>query len=78
MVAKMDQITYPGPPVLFHARMNTLFVLLWVVDIVMFGFAVESTLNHGVNGMVLFASEVCAGYIPSIPDLTSLGDSTLS
>ncbi|TFY64807.1 hypothetical protein EVJ58_g2375 [Rhodofomes roseus] len=37
--------------------MNTLFVLLWAVDLVMFAFAVESTLNHGVNGMVLFASE---------------------
>ncbi|KZT68293.1 hypothetical protein DAEQUDRAFT_338359 [Daedalea quercina L-15889] len=56
-VETMDQVTYPGPPLLFHIRINTLFVLLWAVDIVMFAFAVESTLNHGVNGMVLFASE---------------------
>lgn len=70
MVTKMDQITYPGPPLLFHVRMNTLFVLLWVVDLVMFAFAVESTLNHGVNGMVLFASEVYAHYFLTVSRLT--------
>lgn len=70
MVTKMDQITYPGPPLLFHVRMNTLFVLLWVVDLVMFAFAVESTLNHGVNGMVLFASEVCAQHFLTVSQFT--------
>ncbi|RDX40453.1 hypothetical protein OH76DRAFT_1412959 [Lentinus brumalis] len=56
-VESMDQTTYPGPPTLFHIRMNTLFFVLWAVDSIMFAFAVESTLTHGVGGMVLFASE---------------------
>ncbi|KAI0779227.1 hypothetical protein C8Q74DRAFT_1446840 [Fomes fomentarius] len=56
-VESIDQTTYPGPPTLFHIRMNALFCLLWAVDILMFAFAVDSTLTHGVGGMVLFASE---------------------
>lgn len=56
--SQMDQTTYPGPPTLFHIRMNLLFGLLWSVDVVVFAFAVESTLSNGVGGMVLFASEV--------------------
>ena len=56
--AQMDQTTYPGPPTLFHIRINSLFAVLWGVDFIMFAFAVESTLNNGVGGMVLFASEV--------------------
>ncbi|RPD54199.1 hypothetical protein L227DRAFT_556717 [Lentinus tigrinus ALCF2SS1-6] len=56
-VESMDQTTYPGPPTLFHVRMNCLFFVLWAVDSVMFAFAVESTLTNGVGGMVLFASE---------------------
>jgi E3 ubiquitin-protein ligase synoviolin len=54
----MDQRPYPGPPKLFHVRMNSLFFILWTVDFVMFAFAVESTVTNGVSGMVLFASEV--------------------
>ena len=54
----MDQTPYPGPSTLFHVRINALFVVLWAVDTTMFAFAVESTLNNGVGGMVLFASEV--------------------
>jgi E3 ubiquitin-protein ligase synoviolin len=42
----------------FHIRINSLFVLLWLTDFTMFAFAVETTLNHGVGGTVLFASEV--------------------
>ena len=60
---QMDQTTYPGPPTLFHVRINALFFVLWAVDTVMFAFAVESTLTHGVGGMVLFASEVCPHFI---------------
>lgn len=56
---KMDQIPYPGPPLLFHIRMSTLFLILWITDFVMFLIAVENTLANGVGGMVLFASEVC-------------------
>lgn len=54
----MDQRPYPGPPTLFHVRMNSLLLLLWTIDLVMFAFAVESTVSNGVSGMVLFASEV--------------------
>ena len=54
----MDQRPYPGPPTLFHVRMNCMLILLWLIDFVMFAFAVESTLTNGVSGMVLFASEV--------------------
>lgn len=58
MSLKMDQTPYPGPPTLFHVRINALFGVLWAIDITMFAFAVESTLTNGVGGMVLFASEV--------------------
>ncbi|KAI0644362.1 hypothetical protein C8Q79DRAFT_766432 [Trametes meyenii] len=56
-VESMDQTPYPGPPTLFHIRINGLFVVLWTIDMTMFAFAVESTLANGVGGMVLFASE---------------------
>ncbi|KAI0666717.1 hypothetical protein C8Q78DRAFT_1059101 [Trametes maxima] len=56
-VESMDQTPYPGPPTLFHIRINGLFVVLWAIDMTMFAFAVESTLTNGVGGMVLFASE---------------------
>jgi E3 ubiquitin-protein ligase synoviolin len=53
----MDQRPYPGPPTLFHVRMTTLFVILWCTDLVMFAFAVESTLKNGIGGIMMFASE---------------------
>ncbi|KAF9529283.1 hypothetical protein CPB83DRAFT_853010 [Crepidotus variabilis] len=53
----MDQQPYPGPPLLFHFRMNVLFTILWLTDALMFVFAIEHTLTKGVGGMVLFASE---------------------
>ncbi|KAJ7594713.1 hypothetical protein C8J56DRAFT_778219 [Mycena floridula] len=53
----MDQRPYPGPPLLFHVRMTTLFLILWFTDLIMFSVAIESTLANGVGGMVLFASE---------------------
>ncbi|KAF8070295.1 hypothetical protein FPV67DRAFT_1010811 [Lyophyllum atratum] len=53
----MDQRPYPGPSPLFHLRMITLFVILWMTDFIMFLIAVETTLANGVGGMVLFASE---------------------
>ena len=62
----MDQTNYPGPPTLFHVRVNALFFVLWAIDTVMFVFAVESTLTHGVGGMVLFASEVRPCFFVSI------------
>lgn len=54
----MDQRPYPGPSRLFHFRMSTLFVILWLTDFIMFLIAVENTISNGVGGMVLFASEV--------------------
>ena len=56
----MDQVPFPGPPVLFHVRINFLFIILWSLDFVMLAFAVDSTLTNGVGGTVLFASEVSA------------------
>ncbi|PFH52002.1 hypothetical protein AMATHDRAFT_141066 [Amanita thiersii Skay4041] len=53
----MDQVPYPGPPVLFHIRMSSLFIILLVTDLIMFLIAVENTLVNGVGGMVLFANE---------------------
>ncbi|KAG7446450.1 uncharacterized protein BT62DRAFT_986934 [Guyanagaster necrorhizus] len=53
----MDQRPYPGPSLLFHVRISTLFVILWTTDLLMLLFAVENTLEYGVGGMVLFACE---------------------
>ncbi|KAJ7874684.1 hypothetical protein B0H14DRAFT_2501920 [Mycena olivaceomarginata] len=53
----MDQRPYPGPSLLFHARMTALFIILWVTDLLLFMIAVDSTLAYGISGMVLFASE---------------------
>lgn len=54
----MDQRPYPGPPLTFHFRMVILFIMLWAADVIVFLLAVEHTLSTGVDGMVLFASEV--------------------
>ncbi|KIK82212.1 hypothetical protein PAXRUDRAFT_832347 [Paxillus rubicundulus Ve08.2h10] len=53
----MDQRPYPGPPVLFHIRMLSLFILLWFVDLVVFAFAVDNTTKNGIGGMIIFANE---------------------
>lgn len=57
----MDQVPYPGPPLAFHIRTNSLFLLLWFFDLLMFAFAVESMMSHGVGGIILFGSEVSIG-----------------
>lgn len=70
----MDQIPYPGPPLLFHTRMSILFLILWFTDFIMFLIAVENTLSNGVGGMVLFASEVCPmNLIPTSSDFSTIG-----
>ncbi|KAI0344612.1 hypothetical protein BDW22DRAFT_1391432 [Trametopsis cervina] len=56
-VESMDQVPYPGPPTLFHIRLHSLFLILWLVDIVMLFVAIDSTLSSGVGGAVLFANE---------------------
>ncbi|KAA1474329.1 hypothetical protein DENSPDRAFT_866430 [Dentipellis sp. KUC8613] len=53
----MNQMPYPGPPLLFHIRFNSLFFLLWMTNLLMFVFAVDSILTNGVGAIVLFASE---------------------
>jgi len=54
----MNQMPFPGPPALFHIRINCLFILLWATNLVTFMIALESILNNGVGAIVLFASEV--------------------
>ena len=54
----MDQRPYPGPPLLFHVRMNALIWVLWITDLAVFLLTIENMLSHGVGGTVLFASEV--------------------
>lgn len=34
-----------------------MFAILWTIDLLMLDFAVESVLNHGVSGIILFGSE---------------------
>ncbi|KAF5351828.1 hypothetical protein D9756_007401 [Leucocoprinus leucothites] len=53
----MDQQPYPGPSALFHLRMTSLFMILWLTDFIMFVVAIDHTITYGVGGMVLFASE---------------------
>ncbi|KAI0066151.1 hypothetical protein BV25DRAFT_1879222 [Artomyces pyxidatus] len=53
----MNQMPFPGPSPLFHIRVNSLFIVLWMTNLVMFAFAVESVLASGVGAIVLFASE---------------------
>ncbi|KAF7321441.1 RING-type domain-containing protein [Mycena kentingensis (nom. inval.)] len=38
----MDQRPYPGPPLLFHVRMTTLFLVLWTTDLLLFMIAVDT------------------------------------
>ena len=50
-------------PRLFHLRMGALLSMLWLVDILLLAFAVESILIEGPTVMIMFASEVCLGAI---------------
>lgn len=69
----MDQRPYPGPPLLFHLRMNVLMAVLWITDAATLLLAIESMLSTGVGGTVLFASEVSylLGFSPTREDSTS-------
>lgn len=60
----MDQQPYPGPPKLFHVRSLALFNLLALVDVVMIGSLLEVIFHEGVDGLVLFVSEV--GLFPTL------------
>lgn len=59
----MEQVPYPGPKFTWHLRINCLFSLLFLVDLAMFAYSVESTLMNGVGGMVLFATEASVAFI---------------
>ncbi|KAG9027847.1 E3 ubiquitin-protein ligase hrd1 [Tulasnella sp. JGI-2019a] len=53
----MDQVPFPGPGALFHARTVALLFTLWIIDLVLTAIAIESLLSHGVGWIILFASE---------------------
>ena len=55
---QMDQRPWPGPPVVFHIRMQLLMGLLWCIDVLLFMFMIDNMISSGVGGSVLFASEV--------------------
>ena len=57
-LAQMDQRPWPGPPVVFHIRMQLLMGLLWCIDVLLFMFMIDNMILSGVGGSVLFASEV--------------------
>ncbi|GJE95928.1 E3 ubiquitin-protein ligase hrd1 [Phanerochaete sordida] len=76
-VESMDQVPYPGPPILFHIRFAALYCLLWTVDFVMLLFAVDSTLQNGVGGTVLFASEYAILMASALNSLARYGLSSL-
>lgn len=52
----MEQATHSSA--VFHLRMVTLLSLLWVADVLLIMYAVESILLDGPTVMVMFASEV--------------------
>ena len=54
----MDQIPYPGPPMLFHVRSNVLITTLWLFDVLMLAFALDRIVLGRVGYMILFSSEV--------------------
>ncbi|EKM54086.1 uncharacterized protein PHACADRAFT_257690 [Phanerochaete carnosa HHB-10118-sp] len=76
-VESMDQVPYPGPPVLFHVRFAALFCLLWTIDFVMLLFAVDSTLQNGIGGTVLFASEYAILMASALNSLARYGLSSI-
>ena len=63
----MDQVPYPGPGVLFHVRIVTLFIILATVDVVALGVAMNTIFTEGVGGTVLFANEVSSWRIQPLP-----------
>ncbi|KLO18382.1 hypothetical protein SCHPADRAFT_899780 [Schizopora paradoxa] len=53
----MDQRPYPGPPLIFHIRINALIVILWLADVITYIFILDNLLSNGFSGTILFASE---------------------
>jgi E3 ubiquitin-protein ligase synoviolin len=47
----------------FHVRMVGLLSLLWIVDVALVLFAVESILLEGPTVMIMFANEVSAALL---------------
>lgn len=76
----MDQVPPPGPPTSYHVRMASVMSVLTVADLVLFVYAVQSSISlQGHTANVLFASEfailiasilgIWARYIVGIMDL---------
>lgn len=55
---QIDQIPPPGPPILFHVRVVSITSLLCLTDLLLVAYSLDSILDVGVSGMVLFAAEV--------------------
>lgn len=55
---QIDQIPPPGPPTLFHVRIVSITSLLCLADTVLVAYSLDSIMDVGVSGMVLFAAEV--------------------
>ena len=53
----MDQIPAPGPPRTFHLRLVSILSILFLLDVGLVFYSVESITYTGVTSMVLFASE---------------------
>lgn len=57
MDTQMDQIPPPGPSRIFHLRLTSILVLLFLADICLVLYSLESLLYDGVSATILFASE---------------------
>jgi len=53
----MDQRPYPGPPMLFHIRINALICILWLSDVIAYILILDNLISNGFSGTILFASE---------------------
>lgn len=56
---QIDQVPYPGPGKVEHARMVALFLALWIVDLILLTYSIDAVMQQGMGLVVLFATEVC-------------------
>ncbi|CAG7853977.1 SubName: Full=Related to HRD1-involved in degradation of Hmg2p {ECO:0000313/EMBL:CCA67181.1} [Serendipita indica DSM 11827] len=56
-IEAIDQLPYPGPKRLEHARLIALFFTLWIFDTIMFTYTVDAAFQKGIGLTVLFAAE---------------------
>lgn len=55
---QMDQLPYPGPKRLEHARLIALFFVLWACDSILLTYSLDAVMQQGIGLVVLFAAEV--------------------